>query len=248
MKKKLILCILFCSAIVLNSIEPKDYQSMTDHDRISLAVSYYEVFLKWKDEAGKKGDEAESYLKEAYKIEPEVDKYYRGELEIPEKTISFNWDEIFPEEESDEDSVNDLESEYTDDVTNDDVTNDDVTNDDVTNDDVTNDDVTNDDVWNEIVKVINEQNFEGLEVYFNDVIDIAGTDMRITRDELSETLQDWLSAENTVFPEYTTFFVNENVLKVTLKSVPENFFLPISSDTFYVIFSNGLVTGFSESE
>ena len=228
MKKKLILCILFCSAIVLNSIEPKDYQSMTDHDRISLAVSYYEVFLKWKDEAGKKGDEAESYLKEAYKIEPEVDKYYRGELEIPEKTISFNWDEIFPEEESDEDSVNDLESEYTDDVTN--------------------DDVTNDDVWNEIVKVINEQNFEGLEVYFNDVIDIAGTDMRITRDELSETLQDWLSAENTVFPEYTTFFVNENVLKVTLKSVPENFFLPISSDTFYVIFSNGLVTGFSESE
>ncbi len=223
MKKKLILCILFCSAIVLNSIEPKDYQSMTDHDRISLAVSYYEVFLKWKDEAGKKGDEAESYLKEAYKIEPEVNKYYRGELEIPEKTISFNWDEIFPEEESDEDSVNDLESEYT-------------------------DDVTNDDVWNEIVKVINEQNFEGLKVYFNDVIDIAGTDMRITRDELSETLQDWLSAENTVFPEYTTFFVNENVLKVTLKSVPENFFLPISSDTFYVIFSNGLVTGFSESE
>ena len=49
MKKILILCFLFCLTILLNAIEPKDYQTMTEHDRISLAVSYYEVFIKWKD-------------------------------------------------------------------------------------------------------------------------------------------------------------------------------------------------------
>lgn len=218
MKKKLIVFFLFCSMVVLNSIEPKDYQSMTDHDRISLAVSYYEVFLNWK---GKKNNEAENYLKEAYKIEPEVDKYYRGELEIPEKTISFDWDEIFPEEENGDD----FENEY------------------IGSNDATN----NDAAWAEIVKIINGQKFENLNVYFNDTIDIIGADLRITRDELSETLREWFSMGNAAFPEYTTSFVNENVLKVTLKSAVENFFLPITGDTFYVLFLNGLVAGFCES-
>ena len=87
MKRVSILCFLFCIAVVLNAIEPKDYQAMTTHDRISLAVSYYEVFIKWKDEKGKKAVEAKSYLKEAYKIEPDVEKY-NGFSDMPSDEVS----------------------------------------------------------------------------------------------------------------------------------------------------------------
>ena len=64
MKKKSILLLLLGFSFVLNAIEPQDYKSMTEHDRILLAVSYYEVFIKWKDDkTEKKFKEAESYLK-----------------------------------------------------------------------------------------------------------------------------------------------------------------------------------------
>ena len=67
------------------AIEEKDYKSMTDRDRILLSVSYYEVSMKYQALNNKAL--AESYRKEALKIEPNVVKYYSGEWEVPKKTI-----------------------------------------------------------------------------------------------------------------------------------------------------------------
>ena len=99
-----------------------------------------------------------------------------------------------------------------------------------------------------IVKIINGNNLVDLVQYFNDVIEIGDTDLRITRQELLETLEDWFALGNTHFPEHSVLPINDNILKITLSNVPETFFLPLNSNIFYVIFSDNVIVGFSENE
>ena len=108
--------------------------------------------------------------------------------------------------------------------------------------------MTTDLTWKEIIKIINGNNLIDIIPYFNDVIEIGNTDLRITREELVETLQDWVAMGNTNFPEHTVSVINNDLLKIKLISVPDDFFLPISSDTFYVKFSNNVIVSFSETE
>lgn len=105
MKKRFFMLFVAFSVLLVQAIEKKDYESMTEHDRIVIAVSYYEVGTAYKNKG--KDDIAKSYLREAYSIEKDVEKYANGELEIPEKTINFNWDEIFTDENEENTSEDD---------------------------------------------------------------------------------------------------------------------------------------------
>jgi predicted nucleotidyltransferase len=111
---------------------------------------------------------------------------------------------------------------------------------------VTND-VTNDVTWEKIVKIINGNNIVDLVTYFNEVIEIKDVDLRITRDELLETLRDWFAMGNTSFPDYTALNVDKDILKIKLNNNANDFFLPIAGNTFFVRFSNGVVVAFSQS-
>ncbi len=109
--RKFIIAVSLCLAVVGSafSIEEKDYKSMTDRDRILLSISYYEVSMKY--EALNNKALANSYRKEAMKIEPNVVKYYSGEWEVPKKTIEIDWNSIFVDETSDEEEPQNQETE-----------------------------------------------------------------------------------------------------------------------------------------
>ena len=121
--KKFLVAVSLCLAVVSSvfAIEEKDYKSMTDRDRILLSVSYYEVSMKYQALNNKAL--AESYRKEALKIEPNVVKYYSGEWEVPKKTIEIDWNSIFADETTDEDESQnvdvdvDIEEDDTDEIT-----------------------------------------------------------------------------------------------------------------------------------
>lgn len=98
----IILSLCFLMADSVFAIEEKDYKNMTDRDRILLSVSYYEVSMKY--EALNNKALANSYRKEAQKIEPNVLKYYSGEWEVPRKTIEIDWNSIFADETGDNQS------------------------------------------------------------------------------------------------------------------------------------------------
>jgi len=107
--KKFLVAVSLSLAVVSSvfAIEEKDYKSMTDRDRILLSVSYYEVSMKY--EALNNKALANSYRKEALKIEPNVVKYYSGEWEVPKKTIEIDWNSIFADETTDEDESQDVD-------------------------------------------------------------------------------------------------------------------------------------------
>ena len=109
--KKLFVTALISISVVGSafSIEEKDYKSMTARDRILLSISYYEVSMKYQALNNKAL--AESYRKEALKIEPDVVRYYNGELEVPKKTIEIDWNSIFADETSDEEPTQNVEAE-----------------------------------------------------------------------------------------------------------------------------------------
>ncbi len=92
---KVLIALFFSFFVLINifAIEEKDYKNMTDRDRILLAVSYYEVSMKYEGLNNKAL--AQSYRKEALKIEKDVEKYFKGELEVPRKTIEIDWNSIF---------------------------------------------------------------------------------------------------------------------------------------------------------
>ena len=100
--KKILITLSLCFSVAgsVFAIEEKDYKSMTDRDRILLSISYYEVSMKY--EALNNKALANSYRREALKIEPNVVKYYSGEWEVPKKTIEIDWNSIFVDETSDE--------------------------------------------------------------------------------------------------------------------------------------------------
>ena len=109
--RKILVAVSLCLAVVgsVFAIEEKDYKSMTDRDRILLSVSYYEVSMKY--EALNNKALANSYRKEALKIEPNVVKYYSGEWEVPKKTIEIDWNSIFADETTDEEQPQNQETE-----------------------------------------------------------------------------------------------------------------------------------------
>lgn len=98
--KRLFVVFALFSAIALSPIQKSDYEKLTDRDRILLAISYYEVSIKYKNL--KKDELAKSYLNEAKKIEADVEKYAKGELSIPPKTINIDWNSIFKDEASED--------------------------------------------------------------------------------------------------------------------------------------------------
>ncbi len=102
-KGLLISIILFLFTLSFHGIDEKLYKNLTDRDRILLAISYYEVGKKY--EALGKTELAKSYLDQAFKIEKNVDKYAKGELEVPPKVIKIDWDNIFQEEDTKEETI-----------------------------------------------------------------------------------------------------------------------------------------------
>jgi hypothetical protein len=111
MKIKICILMLFIVFGIFSafSLGNTDYKSLTDHDRILLGISYYEVALKYK-ELGK-NDLYDSYLNEALRIERNVKKYASGEMEIPEKAININLDELVPDDEiNTDDNTGDMTS------------------------------------------------------------------------------------------------------------------------------------------
>ena len=107
---KIKICIVFFlfGIFSVSSLNKTDYKNLTDHDRILLGISYYEVALKYK-ELGKE-DLYDSYMSEAVRIEKNVKKYADGVLEIPDKTININMDNIFPDEKDNSDNSDDKTS------------------------------------------------------------------------------------------------------------------------------------------
>jgi hypothetical protein len=98
-----IIFVLFLTIVISflsSGIGRQSYQNLTDHDRILLGISYYEVALKYK-ELGK-DDLYNSYMSEALNIEKNVKKYATGEMEIPEKKININLDNVIPDENTDQ--------------------------------------------------------------------------------------------------------------------------------------------------
>lgn len=112
--KRLFIVISLFTAISLSPIQKSDYAKLTDRDRILLAISYYEVSIKYKNL--KKDELAKSYLNEAQKIEADVEKYAKGELSIPPKTINIDWNSIFKEEASEDVSSDDSKKNESNDV------------------------------------------------------------------------------------------------------------------------------------
>lgn len=95
MKLKVCLFCLFCFAFTFSgvSISKKSYESLTQRDRILLSVSYLEVSFQYK-KMGKK-DLSKQYFNLALKIEKDAEKYFSGELKIPQKKIEIDWDSIY---------------------------------------------------------------------------------------------------------------------------------------------------------
>lgn len=242
---------------IMIAIEKKDYSFMTEHDRVILALSYYEVALKYQ-ESGKK-DLAKGYLQEAYQIEPEVEEYYNGKMQLPEKTVQFDWDSIFSEDEIENEgiSVTDMEeneksfepSDLNGREENTNITEENPKAEDKValekTEDKADDEVTDIDervkngtfiVWESFVSALHEVNFEEMEACFAETIIIPESNLILNKEELMDTVENWFELGNVEMPEYTWESSGMDQIKVELSNLneAEEFFFPNEKGVFWV--------------
>jgi hypothetical protein len=188
MLKKIRFVVIFfmLSSIFLMSLDKKEYSKLTDHDRILLSISFYEVGIRYR-ELGKT-DLARTYIKESYEIENNVVKYYRGELQIPEKTINIDLNSIFDEKKTDntgdeikknndlknktelKSNKKDLETVY--------------------------------DFGVAFIESLKSKDALEAAFFFKDLILIKDNSLTITNNELKESIQGWIDSTQDFLPEY----------------------------------------------
>jgi hypothetical protein len=222
----LVCFILICMIIPLAAIDKKSYSSLTDRDRIMLALSYYEVSMQYKKVG--KTKLAESYMLEAKKIEPEVTKYASGEKALPPKSISIDWDSIFQEAaETDESETSSSDADSTSKIKTEDSS---VT---VESDG----DIVNG-LIDRFISALLDNNAKKAASCFTGEILVASSSLKLTRDELEATIAKWLASDSFSNLEYqidtdrtgnTMFDV-----AVTFKSL-DTFFIPMEDNTLYLV-------------
>lgn len=204
-------------------IEYKDYSQMTERDRILLSVSYYEVGVYYK----KNGDAklSDTYFNEASKIEPKVEKYYSQELEIPKKSITFDWDEIF----KDTDATTDSASTGSDTVS----ANENAEDGCAVLDDVKS--VTINEpllLWDSFILSVKENKLDNLSMYFSENILMYDSDIFISIDELKESIIGWLNDTSKSVGVYNAEKLDSTVLKIVFDN--GDFFFPVEANTLYM--------------
>ena len=254
--KKILIFLMTITVILTNlhSIEKKDYINLTDRDRILLAISYYEVSLKYK--ALEKNTLAESYYKEAQKIERNVIKYYSGELEIPPKTISINWGAIFEDDDSKKDIIEDnneaikKEEDIIDPEKKDEKIDkeDSIDKEKITQKEDTEENIETDDdnyiekinsTVDSLIRHIKNRETDNAINIFTDIILIQFQSINITATELKETINGWYEKldsnnEEIIIPAYDISIEkndSENYKVDILFCDDINFFIPVNNRT-----------------
>ncbi len=96
MRLRFFLLLLVLLSVVFIVGSKSKYDSLSDHDRVVTALSFYEAGLRYnelnKHELGK------YHIEEAKKILPDVEEYHNGKKQIPTKKININLDGIFSNE------------------------------------------------------------------------------------------------------------------------------------------------------
>ncbi|HOJ63953.1 MAG TPA: hypothetical protein PLE45_05985 [Spirochaetota bacterium] len=228
MNKKIVFIIfcLFLFTTFFNGIDEKLYKNLTDRDRILLAISYYEVGKKY--EALGKTDLAKAYLNDAFKIEKNVDKYAKGELEIPPKVIQIQWDKIFEEEQDKDKTLNKTKEQE------------EKKNSDSLNKEKSS--ISDEDAINELVEIffkyINSYDSFNISNLFTDEVLIESVDIYIAKYEIKESFEGFFNAKYNKkykFDSLKIEKVDENSFIVNIKIIKEekDFFI-FPSENGYV--------------
>ena len=206
-KKYIVFFLVLSFVIQLNAIPLKDYTSMADRDRIMLAISYYEVGERYIQ--NNKKNLGEAHIKYAIEIEPQVKRYRSGELTLPVKSISIDWESIF------DDSKEDVSTDTVDA--------------DEPIDDATTDSVV--DLFHYFMKNLNDRNVKDAVSVFSDTIFIRDLDINLTKEEFFETISGWLEG-GTELPHYEIISLSDSIISVVFSN--SNFFLPLKDNRVYL--------------
>ena len=248
-KKYIVFFLVLSFVIQLNAIPLKDYTSMADRDRIMLAISYYEVGERYIQ--NNKKNLGEAHIKYAIEIEPQVKRYRSGELTLPVKSISIDWESIFDDSKEDvstdtvdadepiDDATTDsvVADEPIDDATTDSVVADEPIDDATTDsvvadepiDDATTDSVV--DLFHYFMKNLNDRNVKDAVSVFSDTIFIRDLDINLTKEEFFETISGWLEG-GTELPHYEIISLSDSIISVVFSN--SNFFLPLKDNRVYL--------------
>ncbi len=207
-------------------LQKSDVKSMSDYDRIYLSISYYEVALKYKEL--NKEDLYNSYMSEALKLEKNVSKYFKGELEVPAKAITFSWDDIFEESETDEPAA---QPESKDDTVKTDNSSDSTEN--VKADtDIQGNLVLSTDILKNaefLISAIKTGNIDDIIACFSEKLYLEGSSIFITRDELKETVSGWLGEKSHTIPDCNFKKIDSDYVELTFDSDPQLFIPAVSN-------------------
>ncbi len=93
-KRFVLLVILFLmSQLLINAVDTEKYTHLTDRDRVITALSYYEAGIRYREINNT--SMADSMIRMAEQIVPDVKEYYDGNIQIPQKTIQLDLQSIF---------------------------------------------------------------------------------------------------------------------------------------------------------
>jgi hypothetical protein len=214
MKLRIVVILILFSFMLFNiySIAKKSYENLTDKDRILLSISFYEVAQKYQKLG--KNILAKQYFEEAFKIEKNVEKYIKGELDIPEKKIQIDLKSFSSgegENNSEEQQVS-IEKENINKMHYLEI---------------------NNNFDNFIMALIDKDVNKAVSFFSNNIM-LEGNSISISKTELEETIKGWIDKENIHIPRYITEISNlgENNFKVKIIFLENfNFFIGLNNNS-----------------
>ncbi|OHD13026.1 MAG: hypothetical protein A2086_07465 [Spirochaetes bacterium GWD1_27_9] len=254
--KSLITIFLFCFSLIF-AIDKISYENLTKRDRVLLSISYYEVAKKYK-QIGKE-QLAKQYFKEAFKIEPYIEKYMSGELSVPQKTIAIDWKSIFSDATSDNEDKTQKEQKIdSNKQENKTIQQKEDKNKQDADKNVTQNKLEKDNKQiiekmdnieaiknnlNDFINTLKDKNVEKSVTFFAQSVFISSASIYITNYELKETIKGWLEKTTDFNPEYSIEIEKIEENKFNAKIIFKN-----KVDFFISLKENSLLLKFTKYE